>query len=142
MDEVAIKTEDVVEGVPTTPEHELLLALADDGVKLAVPRLNDALARLVTLSTAMAGGAVGFLKDDVCTTWGRVAAAAFFFLALVAAVGGSIPYVGGRDRDLETLAAEFDQVTRWKRVALWLTSALLGLGSLSVVLGAAARAAG
>lgn len=74
-----------------TPDERLWLDVRAESVKATPARVSDALGRLLTLATAMAGGAIGVMKDDVSTGWGRAAATAMFFVAVVAAAVGSLP---------------------------------------------------
>ena len=60
----------VVKGRACTAEEEFFLKMDEDAIRQVVPRLNDALARMLTLTTALAGGTLALLKDDVCTGWG------------------------------------------------------------------------
>lgn len=74
-----------------TPDENLWLDIRIDAIKQTPSRVSDSLVRLVTLATALAGGSIGVLKDDVSTPWGRIAAASLFFAALLAAAIGSLP---------------------------------------------------
>lgn len=139
MAEIGALQEKVIEGRPLTPEEALLLGVADDGVKQAIPRLNDSINRMITLSTAMIAGALGVLKDDVCTFAGRVTAATLFFLALATALLASIPYLSRGERELNSLASEVGRVTRWKRMCLWVCYGILLSGFLAAILGTALR---
>lgn len=140
--EVSAVEEDIVTGRPATAEEDAIVAIALEGVKQATSRLSESLSRLVTLSTAMTGGALAALKDDVCTGWGRVGAAAFFFLALAAAVAGSLPRLSRAEWDLDSMAAEVRTVIHRKEWIARICCLLLALGSLVALIGSAVRAGG
>jgi hypothetical protein len=125
----------------TTPTEKLYLALADEAIRQTIPRLNDALSRLVTLGTAMAGGSLVFLRDDVCTVWGRVLAAACFFLALATAIYGSIPRNPNVDRyEVPAIQGGFTRAVAVKKRWVWLASGLLLAGIFVAIVGASWRA--
>lgn len=122
-----------------TPEEEFYLALADEAYKQSVPRLNEAIARLITLGSALAGGALVFLKDEVCTPWCRVGAAFAFFGALAAAAWGSLPVTASvkyRVADIKRGVEEAaDTKESWARAA----TGLILVGLFVAIIGAVAR---
>jgi len=123
----------------TTPDEQIYFDISDDAIKQSLPRINEALTRFITLSTAMAAGALGFLKDEVSTGWGRILAAAFFFSALGSAVIGSIPYLTRSRRELGEIIADVERIIVWKRRWLWACCALLLLGFVAAISGSTAR---
>jgi hypothetical protein len=132
--------DEIVTGRPATAEEEMTVAVADEAAKQAVPRLNEALNRLVTLSTAMTGGALAALKNDICTGWGRVGSATFFFLALAAAVVGSLPHVSRIEWEIRALVADVESAIWRKKWGSWICCVFLAAGALVAVLGAGVRA--
>ena len=126
---------EIIEGVYPTAEDAVTFLIADDAKKQAVPRLNDAIGKMVTLSTALAGGTLLFLKDDVCTTWGRLFAGLFFVLALCSSAFGSIPYTARGPHDRDSLNLEFESVCRWKRQAIWTCYGFIILGFFLALVG-------
>lgn len=131
-----------VEGRACTAEEEFFLKLDEEGIRQLVPRLNDALTRMLTLTTALAGGTLALLKDDVCTGWGRVAAALCFFAALLAAAYGTIPYQRAYRRDPAEVVAALDAARRHKRRLLFAALGASAAGLLVAIAGAAVRAFG
>lgn len=122
-----------------TADEEFYVRLDEDTIRQSVPRLNDALARLLTLTTALAGGTLALLKDDVCTGWGRVLAAACFFASLVAAAVGTVPFQrGGLDGPAD-FAAAWDAARRHKRRFLAVSLGAVAAGLLAALAGATAR---
>lgn len=135
---------EVLRSFPLTDDERMWFDLRRDAAKQSVPRLNDALARLLTLTTALAGGVLAFLKDEVCPAWWRVASAACLFVALVAAAWGSVPTSGsiafGPAVGPNAIAAHQAGVMRRKgrfiRIALGATAA----GLLVALVGTIVRA--
>lgn len=79
---------------PPNEDEKLWFDVRREAVRQSVPRLNEAIGRLLTLATALAGGVLAFLKDDVCPAWYRVAAGGCFFVALAVAAWGAMPTPG------------------------------------------------
>lgn len=125
-------------GVPTR-EQELTQAIADEGLKQSIPRLNDAIGKMLTLATAMAGGSLAFLKDDICPPWGRMAAGFFFILSTAAAAFASIPYSSQSSPALEDLDAQFKSACAWKRNCLRVCYGLLLIGFFFAFAGTLAK---
>jgi hypothetical protein len=122
-----------------SPEDVFYLTIADDTIKQGIPRLNDTLGRLLTLSTALSGGAVALLKEDLCYGWWRVIAAVMFFLALGCSSIGVIPF---SSRVPHIPVAIKDEIERIRRIkSRWVCSAasLIAAGLLAAILGAIVR---
>lgn len=128
-----------VESRACTAEEEYFLKLDEESVRQAIPRLNDALARLLTLATALAGGTLGLLKDDVCSGWGRVGAALCFFLAVLVAAYGVVPFQRTRLSTPEEIADALDAARLHKRRLMLVTLAALMAGLFVALLGTAAK---
>jgi|GEM_PF-6998898 len=124
---------------PITPEEKFYLDLADDAVKQSIPRLNDAINRLITLGSAMAGGSLVFLKDDVCAPWCRFLAAFGFFLALAYAVYASIPSPAQVTCDAPSIKKVFEDVADEKNRRVTISTCLLVAGLAFAILGAFIR---
>lgn len=125
-----------------TPDESLWLDVRADAIKQTPARVADALNRLVVLATALSGGAVAGLKNDVCDPWGRVAAAALFLGALLAAVVGSVP----RDAVLPTFPAAdirtaVRRVVAFKEACARVALVLIAAGMVAAVVGTAVAAA-
>jgi hypothetical protein len=106
-----------------------------------VARLTDSLNRLVTLGTAMAGGALVLLKEDVCYGWFRVVAAGLFFLALGCAVYGSVPVRVRMSFSPASVRQQLARAAVVKKRWVWASSLLLLAGLLAALAGAAVRTA-
>lgn len=137
--------------MPAEPEFDVTVetATADDCFFLdvwnrsfegTVTRLNDALNRLMTLSTAMVGGSLVLLKEDICYGWFRVLVTFLFFLALTFAVVGSVPVAVGMDFDPESVRRKLSHSAAVKRKWVWSVSACIIAGAFIAVLGVVARA--
>lgn len=130
---------DIVSGRALTPEEDFWVDIHEDNVKLGVPRLNDAIGRLLTLATALTGGAILWLKD-VCPDWSRLPATFLFIGAVGVAVWAAIPYsVRGNDRPPE-IAARHDRACARKRLQLWVIGGLIWGGFFLAFVGAVAKA--
>jgi hypothetical protein len=106
-----------------------------------VARLTDSLNRLITLGTAMAGGALVLLKEDVCYGWFRVAAAGLFFLALACAVYGAVPVRVRMSFSPESVRQQLARAAAIKKRWVWASSTLLLAGLLAALIGAIIRTA-
>lgn len=124
----------------TSPDDCYFLDAWNRSFEASVARMNDALSRLVTLSTAMAGGAILLLKEDVCYGWWRVIAAGFFFLALASATVGAIPITSSVRFDPKSVRAKFADSAQVKKRWVVLSSCLLLAGLLAALIGATIRA--
>lgn len=111
-------------------------------VELSLTRMNDSLNRLVTLGTAMCGGALVLLKEDICPVWWRVATAALFFLALATGVLGSVPVAVSGSDDPAAVRDGMVYAASVKKRYVWAASGLLMAGLLTAIVGAVVRAAG
>lgn len=107
----------------------------------SVARMNDALNRLVTLSTAMAGGSLVLLKEDICYGLFRVVAAALFFMALAVSVVGAVPVAVRVEFDPRSVRTQLARSAAVKRRWVWGATACLLAGLLVVVIGVFVRAA-
>lgn len=119
-----------------TPDENLWLDIRAEGIKQTPGRVADSLVRLVTLATALAGGAVGVLKDDVSTEWGRFGAATFFFAALLAAAIGSLPRAATvPDFPIEAVRDAIRKPLLFKERCAQASLALLACGMVFALLG-------
>lgn len=129
------------EGRAPTAEETRLVEYQLDGVKQTLPRMNDYLVRLLTLSSTLAGGSLALLNEQLCHPYGRVAAGLFFAAAVVTTV------LGLRPREVATRLGVLDDIrnaidTTVKRKESYQTVAhwLLVAGLAAAVLGAGYRA--
>ena len=123
-----------------TPDENLWLDMRAEAVKATPGRVSDALARLLTLSTAMAGGAIGVMKDDVSVPWGRAGAAAMFFAALVAAAVGSLPRTAVLPAfPAADIRAAVHRAVGFKDRCATVSVIFLSLGVLAAIVGVVAR---
>jgi hypothetical protein len=142
MNAVVVPGESEVMSVPLSKDDVFFGDLARRQIELSLNRVNDALNRLITLATALSGGALVGLKDDVCTGWGRVLAATLFFIALSLAVCGSVPLedrIGqGPDAVRRSITEAASKKKRWVR----LSTGFLISGLAMAVVGAFAHLIG
>lgn len=130
----------VSQRVPT-PDENMWYAVREGNIKLGVPRLNDALSRLLTLSTALTGGAILWLKE-VCPEWSRLPAIAMFIAALGVAVWATIPYATSGSDDPKEIAERHATGCARKREQLWMIGGLIWVGFLFAFVGAVVKAFG
>lgn len=131
---------DIVTVAPATADDCFFLDAWNRSFEGSVARANEALNRVLTLSTAMTGGSLVLLKEDICYGWWKVAAAALFFAALAVAVLGSVPVAVAVEFDPTSVRAKLSHAAAVKRRWLWAASACLVAGSLAAVVGVAAHA--
>src|SRR5262245_10946070 len=105
--DMATQTEEVIDcGVGREPsEQELfLIGLGDELIRRDLPFLNEVLRQLVTLSTALAGGAIAILNNTRVGFRGEIVGAiACFLVALVVALWGMLPKSGEITRRAPTM---------------------------------------
>ena len=116
---------EIIEHRLVDPDEEYFLDLFLKSYERAVNRTNDALNRLVTLGTAMTGGALVLLKEDVCYGWWRVTAASLFFLALGTAIYGSVPAAIEMQFSGESVKTAFQKAAANKKRWIWTSSTFL-----------------
>lgn len=136
------ETGEVFEGriVPSLFAGSAEEAVRTELLKRVIPTTNDAVARMLTLSTALAGGAVALLTSDVCYGWWKVLAVFSFFTALCVSAFGSLP-VDDAIPD-ETRHSVRDVLVRvGKRKGLFLKAATIAVtvGVLFASVGVAAK---
>jgi hypothetical protein len=132
----------VIESRDLTPDEKLWLDMRDEAIKQTPSKVSETITRLITLTTALAGGAIGVLKDDVCTGWGRVLAATFFFAALVAAVIGAHPRTAPLPMfPVDDIKVAIRKALGFKERCAQVAVVLLIVGILFAILGATARVA-
>jgi hypothetical protein len=122
-----------------SPEDVFYLTIADDAIKQGIPRLNDTLGRLLTLSTALSGGAIALLKEDVCYGWWRVVAAVLFFLALACSTIGIIPFSSRVAHIPVEIKDEIERIRRIKSIWVCGAASLIASGLLAAIIGSIAR---
>lgn len=125
-------------GRPATDEEVFLLDWGRETYKGTIPRLNDALGRVITLSTALLGGSIYFVKDDALPPFFRVMAMFCFLAALSAAFAGTLfRRETVRLRDPEAIRKFKDEVAThrdwWLQVACWAVWAGLWFATAGVV---------
>jgi hypothetical protein len=140
--QVAVRdgVEEKVEVYQGTADDHFYTQLQYDGIKQSIPRLNDSLARMLTLTSALSGGAFGLLKDDVCTGWGRVLTLAAFLAAVVVSAIGCIPYQRTPVRTTEGAIEGIAAATSHKRKFLWWATGFIVAGCSFALLGAMVKA--
>lgn len=122
-----------------TAEETFYVTLQDDEIRASVPRLNEAISKMLTLATALAGGSLVFLKEDVCVPWARVAAAALFFVALGVAAFGLIPARGWYSQDIDRIREQRQGAVNHKRFLLKVVCGVIAGGLFVAILGAAIK---
>lgn len=132
---------EVIEHRLETAEEKFFAELWYKGFELALGRANDALSRAINLGTAMAGGSLVLLKEDICYGWWRVIAASLFLTGLAVAVYGSSPLLSAAPMNSEVTRAAYSRATVHKAWYAKQALRLIVLGLLAAVIGAAIRQA-
>lgn len=126
---------EVLQGRALTPYEDFFLDLGLKGYEASIVRMNESLNRLLTLSTAMAGGSIALLRQDICFGWWRIIAVSMFFLALAVSAFGSIPTKNDNMPTPLSIRDEYVRAARVKSGWIWMATILLVLGLLSATVG-------
>jgi len=118
-----------------SPDDCFFLDVWNKSCETSVLRMNEALARLVTLSTAMAGGSIALLKEDVCYGWWRIVAACLFFLALASAAVGAVPFSSSVRFNPNAVRMKYIIAARVKKRWVNLSLTWLVCGILAAIVG-------
>lgn len=136
-----VEVVEIVDHHLTTDEEKYFTELWLKGFELSLARANDALSRAITLGTALAGGSLVLLKEDICYGWWKIAAAALFLVALAVAIYGSTPMLSAAPLDHSITQRAYTGATIRKAWYAKQSMRLLILGLLVAIVGAAARQA-
>lgn len=130
----------VIKGAPPSAEELFYLQWARETQKRNSDLANQVLRQLVTLYASLLGGSIVFLKKEFLRSpyWETVMI--LFFLGLVLAFVGSMPYEGRVDvRQPQEIKRHKQSALAWKRFFLWsagLSGALgFAMAMMGVVLG-------
>jgi hypothetical protein len=125
------------------PEDVFYLDWARETYKQSLPRLLDSLQRVITLATALLGGAIFVASAAAVPDWFRVPAMSLFLVSLSVAFYGTMPYSESVELNDPGRVREFKRtVAAFRANALWYASAALWLGLLVGGIGAMLRAIG
>ncbi len=129
------KSESIVGEVPTN-EEIFYAEYGDDLTRDTIPFLNQVLRQFVTLSTALMGGSIAFLSDSLVDPDFKKSIVVLFLFSLVAALLGVLPYRGKFHRRCPNEIKEVCLSARtWKTRFLWISAAMIFIGSLVAILG-------
>jgi hypothetical protein len=133
----AVEVASLSRGEEPTDESLLFISLGEEQIKRAVPFLNEVLRQLVTLSTALMGGSIAFLKADTpIHPTAKTSAAVLFLLALLAALFGVLPYRSTiRPLFPNDIKRSVQAAMVWKDRLVWLSSGFLVVGLVVVLFG-------
>lgn len=117
------------------PEEVFLLDWGREMQKGTIPRLDEALQRVITLDTALLGGSLYVVSADVMPSSLRAAAMLAFLVSLAAAFRGSLPLAGQMRLNDPNSVREFKEKVavhrhRWLQRACWLMWGGLALAIL------------
>jgi hypothetical protein len=90
-DPVATVPQDIPIGCAPTEEAEFYIAWGRELQKGGFVLINDSLKQMVTLNTALLGGGIYLLKDELIVPTARILAMIPFFFSLIVAFFGMIP---------------------------------------------------
>jgi hypothetical protein len=127
---------EIVEGRPASPEQEFYYQWGLETLKNNFNVLNDVLRQLVILCASLLGGTIAFLSPRLIGTEYKNAVVITFFMALVFAFAGMLPYEGKFDPQVpDSVKRHKERAVKWKRIWLWVTAALLTAGFVLATVG-------
>lgn len=122
-------------GRVASEEDQFLVSLGDEQIKRNLPFLNDVLRQQVTLSTALMGGGIAFLKDAMATGF-KVGAVFLFLAALIVALVGVLPHPGMIERRAPgIIARSLERALDRKRHIAYAAAGLIVAGLIVALLG-------
>src|SRR5579863_2182827 len=125
-----------IQGRPASPAQEFYYQWGLETLKNNFTVLNDVLRQLVTLSASLLGGSIAFLKASLLGTEYRNAVVIAFFVSLVFAFLGMMPYEGKFDPQRpDSVKRHKGRAVKWKRIWVWTTAGLLATGFLLATVG-------
>jgi hypothetical protein len=126
----------VLQGEAPTNVEALYHQIGQDLAKKQLPFLNDLLRQLLTMGIGLAGGGLYFLDEKMCHSGMKLAAVGMFFIAILCALAGVLPY---RDRFCVSAPYEVkdfvDRAVTWKDCMIWGSSIFLFLGLAAAFVG-------
>jgi hypothetical protein len=141
-DSPPVNQEEIVDcgqGAEPTDEDRFYCAMGDEIIKRNLTFTNEVLRQLVTLSTALVGGSMVFLKDgqdSLINAAFKIPAILFFLFALATAFIGMLPHSSTiwRNAPLD-IRKDFERAVAWKSAMTWVAAGFLMAGLLTVLLG-------
>jgi hypothetical protein len=123
-------------GVKATPENAELFKLGKRMIEGSIETVQDTLRQLLTLSTALLGGSIAFMNEQL-TPLGFKAVCVLFFMATVGiSFYGTMPYSAGLVPNIpESVRETRDRALESKTAKLRLAGGSLLLGFAVAVLG-------
>ncbi len=126
----------VIKGAPPSAEELFYLQWARETQKRNSDLANQTLRQMVTLYASLLGGSIVFLKKDFLGSPYWEAVMVLFFLGLVLAFIGSMPYEGLVDvRQPQEIKRHKQAALAWKRRYLWTAGSLGAAGFLVATVG-------
>jgi hypothetical protein len=127
---------EIIQGRPPSPEQEFYYQWGLETLKNNFTVLNDVLRQLVTLSASVLGGSIAFLSPRLIGTEYKNAVVITFFMSLVFAFFGMMPYEGKFDPQRpDSVKLHKGRAVKWKRTWVWITAASLTAGFLLATVG-------
>ena len=129
-----MRSKRIATGAPPTAEEQFYIDWARESRKRNIDLANQALRQLVTLYASLLGGSIVFLKKEFLRSpyWETVMI--LFFLGLVLAFIGSMPYEGRVDvRQPQEIKRHKQSALAWKRFFLW-SAGLSGASGFAVAM--------
>jgi hypothetical protein len=121
--------EDIIEGTEPTEEEKFYMLWGLESLKNNISILNKILRQLVTLDTALLGGSIAFLNDDIINYSFKIWVVFLFFLSLIIAFIGNLPYESRVDlRKPQRIKEHKEKTFKHKRRYLWGSAIVLALG--------------
>ena len=123
--------------VPTAAD-EYIYNLGLRTIEMSFQRAVDGLTRCITLGTALSGGSLVLLKEDICYGWWKVIASSFFLAGLALALYGSTPFPKAMPMHIPTIANTYSEVAiakqRLANISMWLLVAGLAAAIIGSIL--------
>jgi hypothetical protein len=121
---------------PPSPSNLYYAEMGREIEKQTIPRLSDALQRIITLSTAMLGGSAFFLTPGTIPDGAKAGSLFLFLMSLTMAFWGSLPYGCGVCPTCPDEVREFRRGSvEWKWWLLAWSSWLLLFGLAFIAIG-------
>ena len=132
--------DEIIKVAKATEEDMFYVALGDEQIKRQIPFLNEVLGRLLTLSTALMGGSIIFLKDSFLAEQFKIPSLIFFLFSLISALVGVIPYQHKiARRHLTIIKQGTNRAAKWKVRSIWISAVFLILGLIGLLIGVTVR---
>ena len=121
---------------PVTEEEKFYMEWGKETLKTNIERANNVLQQFLTLNTALLGGSVVFLSQEILGKMFHGISIACLFIGLVLAFLGIIPYESKVQLNIPAdIKNHKEKALKDKRCFLWATAIATGSGLLIAAIG-------